>query len=588
MLIITLYKNCILNETYQNVFSVSPEHTGVEGTVLENYLNSLSHITFDHIDYVYQENSGIIIIDYTLINTANIYEYNYMKVQTKDENDNILITRYCFINNILLKNELVYLSYSEDIWSSYSDKIVGTTESYLSRARLLRYKNADNISLHQLTDEYKGNNPVSIGTLETINSETRYCIIAEFQYYNKQASGDDTLYKRHTKYVYLKKTSGYHYYWEEIEDMIQRVIYSKSVGRAVLKTTNPYTEYDGYDIGKIYVIPYYLAYQPSQNETRYFIQVKNDQDVWEDIFIADVIYGSNTSTFMTVYQKNIVNNYRRKFIGTFTSPLQVVNNGTDAMLRVYFSKSISDINFCLSFQDKLIDITDDFEYIAPFDALTSEQQSQLKISRELRNSNLKYQKRTEITDMVFDQLNTSTYGFEGTANAILGFKSGNYSQGMNGIATAARATNEIIHKPINSAFKLQWIEDQRKANNAKVYSNTYANFSNSANFMNSKLGLMSLQVQADNTNYVKKSINNNGYEVYEYIDNTRLSNLSINDAIYWNSQTEPIYYNVLRFDTINVYGSFPRSVALALNEILMSGVKIWFDNAMREDNLTVG
>ena len=45
-----------------------------------------------------------------------------------------------------------------------------------------------------------------------------------------------------------------------------------------------------------------------------------------------------------------------------------------------------------------------------------------------------------------------------------------------------------------------------------------------------------------------------------------------------------INYNVVGFDYIDLYGSFPRNVANILCDIFNHSFKIWFDYSMQEDN----
>ena len=49
-----------------------------------------------------------------------------------------------------------------------------------------------------------------------------------------------------------------------------------------------------------------------------------------------------------------------------------------------------------------------------------------------------------------------------------------------------------------------------------------------------------------------------------------------------------ISYNVIKFERINVIGAFPRTIALALNEIFENGIKLWYDETITDDNLIVG
>ena len=48
-----------------------------------------------------------------------------------------------------------------------------------------------------------------------------------------------------------------------------------------------------------------------------------------------------------------------------------------------------------------------------------------------------------------------------------------------------------------------------------------------------------------------------------------------------------LHYDYMKFETIDIYGSFPREIALALNEIFETGVKVWYDENLYYDNYVV-
>ena len=176
---ITLYKNCILNETYQNVFSLAKRNNK---TILDLYLETLQKFTFDIYD-AYYENNGEFVVDLSIFNgtTLNsIYDYNYIRISQHDTlySDPRLV-RYCFVNSIKIKNDLVYLEYKEDIWHSYIDKVAGINESYMSRTRL-----KSRLSLNEpieLPVEYDGNNQLTI--YEEIYNSLLYALV-EVQLYD--------------------------------------------------------------------------------------------------------------------------------------------------------------------------------------------------------------------------------------------------------------------------------------------------------------------------------------------------------------------------------------------------------------------
>ena len=116
-MILTLYKNCILNEKYVDVYDTRINNNT---SALNEYLNSLESITIE-IDNVYIKDSGTIILPYdTNINNVlfNAFDYNYMKMESDDGE----ITRYAFINKGELGNNIAKVDYTQDIWSNWSNK----------------------------------------------------------------------------------------------------------------------------------------------------------------------------------------------------------------------------------------------------------------------------------------------------------------------------------------------------------------------------------------------------------------------------------------------------------------------------------
>ena len=122
---ITLYKKCILSNSYSEVFDVFHKTedpvTKEETVALQRYLSSLTkyEITADN---VYVPNSGKITLelDFDYENVSNnIYEYNYMYLEDTDNN----FRRYCFIDDITVVNGLAVISFSEDIWSNYASSM---------------------------------------------------------------------------------------------------------------------------------------------------------------------------------------------------------------------------------------------------------------------------------------------------------------------------------------------------------------------------------------------------------------------------------------------------------------------------------
>ena len=118
---ITLYKKCILSNSYSEVFDVFHKTknpvTNEETVALQRYLSSLTKYEIVA-DNVYVPNSGKITLELNEDN-VNIYEYNYMYLEDTDNN----FRRYCFIDDITVVNGLAVISFSEDIWSNYASSM---------------------------------------------------------------------------------------------------------------------------------------------------------------------------------------------------------------------------------------------------------------------------------------------------------------------------------------------------------------------------------------------------------------------------------------------------------------------------------
>ena len=129
------------------------------------------------------------------------------------------------------------------------------------------------------------------------------------------------------------------------------------------------------------------------------------------------------------------------------------------------------------------------------------------------------------------------------------------------------------------------LKEENALAHAPVYSYNKGTFTNTTNKFNSINGIILLRLVPDNENYVKKFINNFGYEVYEFVNTEIFNHMHING--YTTFIRRNIHYNVIKFDNSNVSGSFPKEIADTLNDILESGVKIWYDYQMTEDNYVI-
>lgn len=574
MLVIRLYKDVILNETYQNVFSLGKVNNK---SILENYLETKDY--YDIVcNYTYYENTGELVVDYELIKdgiSSNIYEYNYMRIIEKDDASNIeRLTRYCFINQISIKNGCVYIDYKEDIWSSYSDKIKGITESYLDRSRYKNYTNL-NLDLISLPIEYDGNNKLDIEY--TIYSKV--FILAEIQYY--QLTSAQQIGGRWLNYVLLASKDYSETNYTKINELkFDRYDAERGIARIINGITEGTINVNGtnyhYEIGDIYVIPEIF-------DIENLLDIGTARIPWGVFEGAGIFPGHCLVQFKTneryilhsIYSNTIQNNYKNFSIGTFSNQIKIINNGTSFDYSILFGFTMNDISIKLSILNQVYDITNDFKFEIPYETLRSENFAQRKIGNQLQNVNNKYGMINESLNLVSDFSKVIT----GIGKTGAGFITGNLFASVNGVGDAMSAITDLGKHSINIAK----LSEEKTLINAPMYSNAKGSFGNFSYFLNFFTGIVIFKINSDNDNYVIKTINNFGYKVYKFID--EFDNLLINEPNYFLNQS--IYYNVIRFSNVNIYGSFPREVANIINEILTEGVKIWYDYQMRDDNYVI-
>ena len=125
--------------------------------------------------------------------------------------------------------------------------------------------------------------------------------------------------------------------------------------------------------------------------------------------------------------------------------------------------------------------------------------------------------------------------------------------------------------------------------NARAFGGAKGNFGRTdAKLINCVLGLRIFSKVPKNELIVKQMVNIYGYSTNYIIDNSNFSNLHLQDAAYFQNLETPINYNVIQFADAVVYGKFTNKIAVALGVILNSGVRIYYNENMQDDNLIVG
>ena len=184
MIRITLYRECLLNDGYKNEFSHNKNY-GQTKSPFDNYLESLQSLTYT-IDNVYQDDMTSLNFKLKNNDYTDIYLFNYMKIESI-ENEQVILTRYAFIDNIKIGNELAKVSYKIDIWNSYIKQAKGINISYLKGLRILDGTGNIKIpSYYNLPIEYGGNNKLILPS-ETYDENDNCCLIVQLQIYDTES-----------------------------------------------------------------------------------------------------------------------------------------------------------------------------------------------------------------------------------------------------------------------------------------------------------------------------------------------------------------------------------------------------------------
>lgn len=539
MLEIRLYKNCRFNNKYQEVMTLDALDSAPT-SVFEYYLNSLEFYNFTS-ELTYYENSGELIFerDYNF----KIYDYNYMRVYEKDELNRIILTRFCFVNKIECKNGCVYLSYEEDIWHSYYREIKGIQTSYLERSRVCNYLNFIP-SIKELNKEYDGNNNLILTSLSYPNFPNiiRMYMLVEIQLYDL-VSATEEKDNREILYAIIRYSSqSYASTFGQLETNCR--ILMENMATQKIRNHN-------YEIGNVYAIP-----QDLLNESNDFSTSE------ETLFSSLYMKVGLSSAYSVVKTGNIINNYKNIFLGTYDNNIKLINNGTTIDYTIVYSMCSAGISLKLNCMNQILDLTNSFKYEIPFQSLLSQEYAQRKISYELEKNNLEANKNLRASDEVYS------------------FISGIQNLAKLNIAGGAKGIFDTFY---NNPFG-KWAKEGAKEEfiNAPKYSNSKGNISNLNNICNILYGLVIGKIEPDNNYFVKNCVDNFGFKVYEFVDYEKFN--AIFNRSYIVSRNAN--YDYVKFSTINVYGSFPNDIADKLNEILSTGIKIWYMPTFDDDNYT--
>lgn len=572
---ITLYKKCILSNSYSEVFDVFHKTknpvTNEETVALQRYLSSLTkyEITADN---VYVPNSGKITLELNEDN-VNIYEYNYMYLEDVENN----FRRYCFIDDITVVNGLAVISFSEDIWSNYASSM-SVRKSLLVRSRATKYGDWS-IPFYAPGMAYEGNNTVVIKDIDgtvidnnyTRPSPLQVACAVNIQLYNLTAQGvanNRILLTGIFIYSYAGDRKAY-----GTTDMLLQLV--REVIQLSAGTTVKYNNKDYYyDIVSVKAIPkqFGIFKEIITGDATVTIQKSDTISYYFYATGAGIFYneyGIQHGILHKVLDKTIENDYTRLGIGLISNIIPIENNSTSITYSILVKWDITSWKLYISIQNKLIEISDEFDILIPISVQSADVTQQQAAARELKDLNAKLGMGSGALGIMNGVMETAI----GWSKVGLGMALGNL------VDAAPFAGTETVHNGFSDVFggmaktgdgiiRIIGSNKELEIANREMFSTSKAIKVNSDGVLNGYYGIVQYFIVPDNTTEVQKNIDNTGYVCNEIVDD--LFNQPITDTV-------ATAYNVMRFDFANVFGNFTQKIAKALRAILYSGFKIWYD-----------
>lgn len=575
---IKLYKNCRLSNKYDEVY--------ISKTYLDTYLATLTSITAYSGEEIYYTNNGTISIDNSGLLVHNGDTYNYMKVEVSGET-----SRYAFVNDITLVNQIAVITYEEDIWHTYGIKNIGMNFSmknsllvqadYLSTSS--EYNSTDIAKFpKKLPTDYEGHNAPVFADIQNSNLAISCMIVVVASMYKLNQAGE--VNERWTSNYLLRyepqATGGYSpadsgtIYWKidntTLRDLTTLIAKSSDTQVRNKVVDDPNWNFEILDVKLIpftMANAFFTAYLSAGTDTdnglftdfevsiskiglatdgtyQAFdtnIQFQNlMMDDWTLYRLNDEdrhTYNGIRPTDMPSYSVSTGSSFKTQQLGNMARTIPLEQNGLGHSLKWYFNANHFGNRIELLIDNTLMDLSDDFTFNIPVSVQSADITQQQKIARRMSNI-------TAGISMI-----GSTISLGGDIASMINKKGGSLNSGeFSGITGT-------INKGLSIASAGVQLEAQ---NTASHISNKAVNREDVV-LQNVLLnGLSFMITEPENETLINKMIAKYGY-IYAVL---------INDITIFN--TGNTHY--VRFDEANLYGEFSQNIARALEDILIKGV----------------
>ena len=583
---ITIYKNCKLSNKYDEVFKST--------SLLNTYLSSLSYLLIYNGDEIYFTNSGSLSIDNEATFDGSMY--NYMKIEV-----NASITRYAFIDSLVVVNGVAVINYTEDLWSNYaidgSGYALHVKNSLLAQATAITQATGDYTNLEiagfpkHIPVEYEGHQcPRFVVTESDPLYNTCYVLVTASLY--KLTGGGLTNERYISNYLLtwklknqvspsseVPKDATTHYIWNIDADTLRNIteLVAESSDQQVRNKIVDDPNWS-FELLEVKLIPEAIGtelfgdYLTSDSEcdaglfTDFEAEIgktgisKNDLYTtfpctigFNNLMRYDAYKYVSGSVIKWTYngikegqipesEWYVPHNWQYYAVGNCSRTIPNKPDGHDHYYKFLFLADADSNNIYLSFDNNLIDVSKDLTLELPISAQTQDITQQQAIARRTAN----------ITTMMGMVKDTANLGWS------VGSSIGKGTSGMSGGTMGAVGTiGSNVSQMVSQGVSIASTGIQLDASNQAQYVTNKAINTNDVTMYNCMLGIIrEMESDPSNATFVEKMTNTYGY----------LWNILINNI---NSLSTSTY---IRFTTANVYGNFSQVIARDLEQILINGI----------------
>lgn len=590
LMTITLYEGCRLTKKYNEVYNGR--------FTLDTYLATLTKKDVYIGEEIYFTNNGSISIENEVSNVQGFVlfgdKYNYMTIRVAGEN-----TRYCFVDNITIVDEVCVINYTEDIWTNYA--LMNNSISFdMKNSILAQAKGLSASSEYTATDidAFPKQLPVSY---EALGNPSLYYSADELQYddgkevlcyvlitasvYKSVSQGEySARFINNYLLAYKESATGgvtpantYKTYTWRINNDTLNVINDLVTLASVTSITYQTQPSFNYEILDVKLIPKTIGDDWFYNIT------EGGNGLYADFKIAgqqyDVDTSQQTAVFDTDYTfNNICHQFSMRYvdaqgnvqytyngfdpkddiistktirfsendkitgIGNWSRFIPLVWNGQDINYNVALNLNINGNSITLWVDNQLYDVSNDFRYSVPFEVQTANVTQQARLSRYIGTMN-----------NLMGLVSTAIGGTSAIGQNAMSIQNAKGSMGEAQAMTSAMGTT------FNTMYGMIGKYEANKQLNQHSFTTNKAIHTEDIVCRNLEIGgFREYECNPDNEKYVQAMIGKYGY-LYQVLVNDK--------ALFYTNATEYV-----RFETANVYGKFSQDIARAIEGILINGV----------------